>query len=142
MTQLIFVLLIRWTAIYPVDTAIQLLNNRGLGEKREILGALTICMKNPEIPGRIQMGRLFPVEILRKKVIPFEVFPFSCFYRNDRDFPYHLSRITSARLHVERKRKIYRYFVNCTTQSRSCFRCQKMSVPFDGNFSPTFPYKW
>ena len=26
--------------------------------------------------------------------------------------------ITSARLHVERKRKIYRYFVNNTTQSR------------------------
>ena len=33
--------------------------------------------------------------------------------------------ITSARLHVERKWKIYRYFVNGTTQSRSCFRCQK-----------------
>ena len=86
MTQLVFVLLIRWTAIYPVDTAIQLLNNRGLGEKREILGALTICMKNPEIPGRIQMERLFLVEIFRKKVIPFEVFPFSRFYRNDRFF--------------------------------------------------------
>ena len=35
------------------------------------------------------------------------------------------ARITSARLHVERKRKIYRYFVNDTTQSRSCFRYQK-----------------
>ena len=33
--------------------------------------------------------------------------------------------ITSARLQVERKRKIYGYFVNGTTQSRSCFRCQK-----------------
>ena len=33
--------------------------------------------------------------------------------------------ITSARLHVERKWKIYRYFVNGTTQSRSCFRCPK-----------------
>ena len=34
--------------------------------------------------------------------------------------------ITSSRLHVERKRKFYRYFVNGTTQSRSCFRCQKI----------------
>ena len=33
--------------------------------------------------------------------------------------------ITSARLHVERKWKIYRYFVNVTTQSFSCFQCQK-----------------
>ena len=36
--------------------------------------------------------------------------------------------ITSARPHVERKRKIYRYFVNGTTQSRSCFWCQKTST--------------
>ena len=58
-----------------------------------------------------------------KKVIPFEVLPF---YRNDRNFLYHFFVwITSARLHVERKRKIYRYFINDTTQSRSCFRCQK-----------------
>ena len=34
--------------------------------------------------------------------------------------------ITSARLHVERRRKSYRYFVNGTTQFRSCFRCQKI----------------
>ena len=51
--------------------------------------------------------------------------------------------ITSARLQVERKRKIYRYFVNGTTQSRSCFLChKKIPVIFDGNFSPKFPHKW
>ena len=33
--------------------------------------------------------------------------------------------ITSARLYVETKRKISWYFVNGTTQSRSCFQCQK-----------------
>ena len=33
--------------------------------------------------------------------------------------------ITSARLHVGRKRNIYWYFVNGTTQSRSCFRYQQ-----------------
>ena len=33
-------------------------------------------------------------------------------------------------------------FENGTTQSHSCFRCQKkISLPFDGNFSPKFPYK-
>ena len=53
-------------------------------------GALTICMENPKIPGRIQMERFIPVEIFRKKVIRFEVLPFSRFYRNDRNFLYHL----------------------------------------------------
>ena len=33
--------------------------------------------------------------------------------------------ITSVRLHFQRKRKLYRYFVNGTTQSHSCFRCPK-----------------
>ena len=56
-------------------------------------------------------------------------------FRSITFFPFLLKRpkfsvpfvwITSARLHVERKWKIYRYFVNGTTQSRSCFRCQKI----------------
>ena len=51
----------------------------------ESLGALTICMENLVIPGKIQMGRFIPVEIFRKKVIPFEVL------RNDRNVLYHLS---------------------------------------------------
>ena len=32
------------------------------------------------------MERFIPVEIVRKKVIPFEILPFSRFYRNDRNF--------------------------------------------------------
>ena len=94
-------------------------------------------MENPDIPGRIQMERLIPVEILQKKEIPLEVLPFSRFYRNDRNFVPFIW-ITSARLHVQRKRKLYRYFVNGTTQSRACFWCQKIPVPFDGNFPPKF----
>jgi len=46
-------------------------------------GALTICMENPEIPGRIQMEQFIPVEIFRG-------ITFSRFYRNDRNFLYHL----------------------------------------------------
>ena len=53
-------------------------------------GALTICLENPKIPGRIQIERFIPVEIFRKKVIPFEVLPFSRSYRNDQNFLYHL----------------------------------------------------
>ena len=36
------------------------------------------------------MERFIPVEFFRKKVIPFEILPFSRFYRNDRNFLYHL----------------------------------------------------
>ena len=63
------------------------------------------------------MERFSPVEIFLKKSNTFRgitFLPFSPFVQ-----------ITTARLQVERKRKIYRYFVNGTTQSRSCFLCQK-----------------
>ena len=69
-------------------------------------GALTICrMENPEISGRIQMERFIPMEISGKKVIPFDVLPFFCFYRNDRNSLYHLFGLinSSDRLHVEKK---------------------------------------
>ena len=67
--------------------------------------------------GTVHPGGNFP----EKKVIPFEVLPFSRFYRWPK-FSVPFVWITSARLHVERKRI---YFVNGTTQSCSCFRCQK-----------------
>ena len=47
-------------------------------------------MENSEISGRIRMERFIPVEIFRKKVIPFEVLPFSSLYRNNRNFLCHL----------------------------------------------------
>ena len=60
-----------------------------------------------------------------KKVILFEVLPFYRFYRNDRDFLYHSSGLLVPGFMSRESEKIYRYFVNGTTQSRSCFRCQK-----------------
>ena len=57
----------------------------------QIVGSAYICMENPIIPGRIQMEQFIPVEIFRKKGIPFEVLPFSRFYQNDGNFSYHLS---------------------------------------------------
>ena len=89
------------------------------------LRALTICIENPEIPGRIQMACFIPGEIFRKKSNTFRgitVFPL---LPKRPKFSVPFVWITSARLHVERKRIIYRYFVNGTTQSRSCFWCQK-----------------
>ena len=61
------------------------------------------------------MERFTSVEIFRKKEIPFEVLPFSPFLPKRLKFSVPFVWITSARLHVERKRKFY----------RSCFRCQK-----------------
>ena len=69
--------------------------------------ALTICIENPEIPGRVQMELFIPVEIFRKESNTFRGITF---------FPLLLRRhkssvpfvwITSAKPQVERKRKIY-----------------------------------
>ena len=59
-----------------------------------------------------------PVEFSGKKVIPFEVLP------KRPQFSVPFVWITSTRLQVERKRKIYRYFVNGTTKC-FCFPCPK-----------------
>ena len=53
--------------------------------------------RNPEIPGRIQMERFIPVEVFRKKVILFEVLPFSRSYRNDSNFLYQLFGLPVSR---------------------------------------------
>ena len=82
-------------------------------------------------------------KFFREKSNAFRGITFFPFLPKGSKSPVPFSWITSARLQVERKRKIYRYFVNGTTQSRSCFLChKKIPVIFDGNFSPKFPYKW
>ena len=53
---------------------------------------LPFVWKNPEIPGRIfKWNDSSWKKYSGKKVIPFNVLPFSRFYRNDRNFLYHLS---------------------------------------------------
>ena len=47
-------------------------------------------MENLEILGTIQMEQFILVAIFQKKVIAFEVLPFSGFYQNDQNFLYHL----------------------------------------------------
>ena len=63
----------------PVDNTIDTLHR-----------ALTICMENPEIPGRIQMAPFIPVEIFRQKSNTFRGIIFSRSYRNDLNFLYHV----------------------------------------------------
>ena len=76
------------------------------------------------------MERFIPVEIFRKKVIPFEVLPFLL---------YHLFGLLVPGFMSKESEKFTGIFENGTTP---CFRCQKkISIPFDGNFSPKFPYK-
>ena len=82
--------------------------------------APTICVENPEIPGTIQMERFIPVEMFRKKVIPFEVLPFSRSYWNDRNFLYHSFGLPVPEF-------MWRESGKCTGifKSRSCFQWQK-----------------
>ena len=68
------------------------------------------------------MEQFIPVEVFREKSTPFGLLPFVPFFPKRPKFSVPFGWITSARLHVVRKRKCYRYFVNGTTQSRSCFR--------------------
>ena len=87
--------------------------------------ALTICMENLEIPGRIQRERFTLVDFFRKKSNTFRGITFFPLSPKRPKFSVPFVGIASARRQVERKRKIYRYFVNGTIQARSCFRFQK-----------------
>jgi len=86
------------------------------------------------------MERFIPVEIFREKSNTFRGITFFPFLPKRLKFSVPFVWITSARLQVERRRKIYRYFVNGTTQSRSCFRCPQkyqyhLTEIFHRNFS-------
>ena len=63
-------------------------------------------MENPEIPGRIQMERFIPVEIFRKKSNTFRGITFFPLLLKRPKFSVPFVWITSARLYVERERKI------------------------------------
>ena len=82
-------------------------------------------MENLEIPGRIQIEQFTLVDFLRKKSNTFRGITFFPLSPRRPKFSVPFVGITSARRQVERKRKIYRYFVNVTIQARSRFRFKK-----------------
>ena len=62
--------------------------------------------------------------VFGKKVIPFEVFPFSRFDRNSRKFLYHLSTTTSAR-----ENGLFHLFLSvCKQTARKEFSCENLFV--------------
>ena len=85
--------------------------------------------------GRIQMEPFIPVEFLRKNVTPSKVLPFSRFYRSDRFCT--ICLFTRARLPLERKRKIYQYFVHGTALCREQ-KEKKYHSHLMGNFYRNF----
>ena len=103
---------------------------RGLDARRSIEAFRTRSAYRlygkPENSGESQMEWFIPVEIFRKKkqyLLRYYLLPF---LPKRPKFSVPFVWITSARLHLERKRKLYRYFVNGAAQSRSCFRYQRI----------------
>ena len=88
------------------------------------------------------MDRFIPVEIFPKKVLHFEVLPFSHFYRNDRNVLYHLSGLLVPGF-ISRENEKFIVFCKWYNSIPFLFSVpKKIPVPFERNFSPTFPYKW
>ena len=88
--------------------------------------------------GTVHLGGNFP----EKKVIPFKVLPFSRFYRNDRNFLYHLYGLL-VQASCREKAKTLPVFCKWYNSILFLFSVpKKIPVPFDGHFSRKFPYKW
>ena len=94
------------------------------------------CNSGENSNGMVNLGGMF----LGKKVISFEVFPFSRFDRNARKFLYYLSTITSAR-----ENRPFHFFFNWNNRI-SCnshfFLSTEYAVPFVETFSPKTSFKW
>ena len=71
----------------------------------------------------------------------FEVLPFSRFYRNDRNFLYHLFRLLLPGFMSREREKFTGILWMIQFNHVPVFGAKKMTVPFDGNFLPKFPYK-
>ena len=84
-----------------------------------------LLYRTPRNSGENSNGKFIPVEIFRMKGNTIRGITFFPFLPKRPKFSVPFVWITSARLKVERKQKIYRYIVNGKTQSRWCFRCQK-----------------
>ena len=118
-------------------------------ESKNFAGILSTVQLNPvPVFGAIKIPVPFDGNFPPKfscKWWALEVLPFFPFLRKWAKFSVPFVWITSSRLHVERRRKIYRYFLDGITQSRSCFWCQKkyrhhLTEIFDPNFGTNSKY--
>ena len=94
--------------------------------------------KNLErLPGRIQMKRFIPVEIFRKKGMPFQVLHFFRFYRNDRNFLRYLLDYYCQASCAEKAKTLLVFckWYNSIPFLFSLAR-RKIPVPFARNFPP------
>ena len=100
--------------------------------------ALTICMENSEIPGRIQMELFIPVEIFRKKSNAFRGITFFPFLPKRPKFV-----VPFVWINLPRESENFTGILS-TVQLNPVpvFGGKKIPVPFDRNFPPKFSCKW
>ena len=111
-------------------------------------GALTICMENPVIPGRIQMERFIPVKIFRKKSNTLRGITFFPF------LPIRPKYLVPFVWSVPGVSWGGKWFISTQAHSLSGVlqwynsnsfvfsETFSSPVPFVRNFLPKFPYKW
>ena len=106
-------------------------------------GALTICMENPEIPGRIhdKWNGSTPVKIFPKNSNTFRGITFFSFLPKRPKFLYHLFRLLLPGSMSRESEKFTGILWMIQFNHVPVFGAKKMTVPFDGNFLPKFPYK-
>ena len=103
---------------------------------------LPFVWKTRKLRGKFKWSGSSRWKVSGKKSNIFRGITFSPFLPKRPKFSVPFVWITSARLHVERKWKIYRYFVNVTTQSFSCFSAKNNTSAIWWQFFTKFPCKW
>ena len=103
---------------------------------------LPFVWKTRKLRGKFKWSGSSRWKVSGKKSNTFRGITFSPFLPKRPKFSVPFVWITSARLHVERKWKIYRYFVNVTTQSFSCFSAKNNTSAIWWQFFTKFPCKW
>ena len=96
--------------------------------------ALTICS--------VWKTRKFRGKFSGKKVMPFEVLPFSRFYWNDRNLLYHLFGLLVPGFMPRESENFAGILSTVQLNPVPVFGAIKIPVPFDGNFPPKFSCKW
>ena len=103
-------------------------------KKKFLQRALPFVWKTRKSRGEFKWNGSSRSKFSGKKVIPFEVLPFSRFYRNDRNFLYHLFGLPGPGFKSKESEK---FTVFCKWYNSIPFLFsvpKKMTVPFDGNF--------